>query len=77
MDRAPTASLANLALRRANSPATNLLWFLGGTSFGVALRFGAGGRGLMDTRIATFAAFLTYGVVLTWVMLTLFHPAMW
>jgi hypothetical protein len=31
----------------------------------------------METRIATFAAFITYGVVLTWVMLTLLHPAMW
>jgi hypothetical protein len=32
----------------------------------------------MDTtRITTLAACLTYGVVLTWVLLTLFHPAIW
>jgi hypothetical protein len=42
-----------------------------------ATSFGGGGQRRKDTRIATFAAFLTYGVVLGWVMLTLFHPAIW
>ena len=32
----------------------------------------------MDTRIATYASFLAYGLVLAWVMVALFHPsAIW
>lgn len=30
----------------------------------------------VSTRIATYAAFLAYGLVFTWVMVTLFLPTM-
>jgi hypothetical protein len=31
----------------------------------------------MNTRIATYASFLAYGLVLAWVMITLLGPGVW